>query len=195
MVTLWEMVTQNCSELWIVHNTQSHWNKLTNLASLYSGKNSRVDLVLLSASERRRQDTCRAEVAGSDWRRSAKRPDSETFRSVRSKSCQIVTRLRSFYKNYWCRSTTPCRPPTPPSSSWGSGRCWNVSKQMLSSQYYKSFWGKSALKSRSDGLRKMHWKVALNIACIKHSELEMILSAAFYVANYAGLNQPIHSFI
>ena len=43
-------------------------------------------------------------------------------------------------------------------------------------------------KTPSDGLHKMHWKVALNFAFIKRSELKMSLSAAIYAANYAGLN-------
>ena len=33
---------------------------------------------------------------------------------------------------------------------------------------------------------KMHWKVALNFACVKRCELETCLSTAFY----AGLNEP-----
>ena len=42
-------------------------------------------------------------------------------------------------------------------------------------------------KARSDGLCKTHWKVALNFACAKYSELETSLSTAFY----AGLNVPL----
>ena len=34
----------------------------------------------------------------------------------------------------------------------------------------------------------MHWKVALNFACVKCSELETSLSTAFYAVNFAGLN-------
>ena len=36
----------------------------------------------------------------------------------------------------------------------------------------------------------MHWKVALNFACVKCSELETSLSTAFYTVNFAGLNEP-----
>ena len=45
-------------------------------------------------------------------------------------------------------------------------------------------------KAHSDGLHKMHWKIALNFAYVKCSEIEMSLSTAFYAANYAGLNEP-----
>ena len=44
------------------------------------------------------------------------------------------------------------------------------------------------VKALSDQLCKMPSKVALNFACVKCSELEMVLSTAFYAANYAGLN-------
>ena len=44
-------------------------------------------------------------------------------------------------------------------------------------------------KTPSDGLHKMHWKVALNFAFIKRSELKMSLSTAIYAANYAGFNE------
>ena len=47
------------------------------------------------------------------------------------------------------------------------------------------------LNALSDGLRKMHWNVAVNFACIKYSELEMILSTMIYAVNYASLNEPL----
>ena len=43
-------------------------------------------------------------------------------------------------------------------------------------------------KTPSDGLHKMHWKVALNFAFIKRSELKMSLSTAIYAEHYEGLN-------
>ena len=44
----------------------------------------------------------------------------------------------------------------------------------------------TALKARSDGLRKMHLTSLLFTQCKKR-----ILSTAFYAANYAGLNKPL----
>ena len=46
-------------------------------------------------------------------------------------------------------------------------------------------------KARSDGARKTHQPGLFIYACEKRTQIEKILSTAFYAANYAGLNEPL----
>ena len=45
-------------------------------------------------------------------------------------------------------------------------------------------------KASSDGARKTHQPGLFIYACKKRTQIEKILSTAFYAANYAGLNEP-----
>ena len=46
-------------------------------------------------------------------------------------------------------------------------------------------------KACSDGARKTHQPGLFIYACEKRTQIEKILSTAFYAANYAGLNEPL----
>ena len=52
---------------------------------------------------------------------------------------------------------------------------------------------KRHFKARSDGARKTHQPGLFIYACEKRTQIEKILSTAFYAANYAGLNEPLAS--
>ena len=56
--------------------------------------------------------------------------------------------------------------------------------------YYDLYVVNRLLKARSDGARKTHQPGLFIYACEKRTQIEKILSTAFYAANYAGLNEP-----